>query len=364
MTGALRRRHPGIRATAINWGAWAGGMVTPELAAMFAGRGVTLIPVDVGVRYLVDELAAAATNTAVVIVGPDMPLSPRPADRAARAETTIERDLRPLARSTVLADHALDRIPVLPTTAAVGMLAVIGERVLGKPVRRVTDVSVLKGVVFDRDAPSRLELAFSALSGERAGVLIGDDRGRARYRAEVVGAAPVADGPVDSASWTESDSSSWQPATVYRDGTLFHGPSLQGITRWTRTATGGVLLASRRPAGRLAPDGYGTPLFDPVAADVLLQAALAAARVDLGLACLPSAIGSVDIFAPLPPEFTVLVDGLDPEAAVTRVSATAAGADGAVLLRMRDVQLTCSPSLADKFAVATAEDFSIDRCGG
>lgn len=343
--------HLAGRATAINWGAWSGGMVTAELAAMFAERGVTLIPIDVGVGHLVESFASDAPS-GVVLVGPDMPLSVGPAPNPMTGAPTIRRDLRPLLTTALLSDHRLGGVPIVPTAAVIGMLAVLGERVIGAPVRRVDGMAVLKGVVVDADVPAQLNVDFTPIgdSIERAAaVMVRDDQGRSRYRGAVsagvasIDPAPGMDIPDIGAG-----------SDVYSDGTLFHGPSLRGIVGHARTGAGGWRARCRRPSDAPAPAGYATALFDPVIADLLLQATLVAARMVFGAACLPSAIGSVEMLGPPTPELVIDVDGLDEAGPITRCSVIARSLDGTAILAMRDVQLTCSPSLADKFAAGAS----------
>lgn len=59
------------RAVAVDWGPWSGtGMVRAELEREYARRGVRLIPVDDGVRSLIDELRfGGAGDTQVLLIG-------------------------------------------------------------------------------------------------------------------------------------------------------------------------------------------------------------------------------------------------------------------------------------------------------
>jgi hypothetical protein len=61
------RRGDGCRVRAINWGPWAGGMVTPALRLYFEARHVPLIPLHVGARMLVDEIEDSSRQVEVVI---------------------------------------------------------------------------------------------------------------------------------------------------------------------------------------------------------------------------------------------------------------------------------------------------------
>ncbi len=64
-----RRRAPGARVVAVDWGPWAGGgMVSPELAREYGRRGVGLIDPDAGVAAALAELRAGAPDAHVVVM--------------------------------------------------------------------------------------------------------------------------------------------------------------------------------------------------------------------------------------------------------------------------------------------------------
>ena len=54
--------HPNTKVTAINWGAWEGGMVSPELQKMFEEAGVSLVNHPGGAARFVQELNGAEHN--------------------------------------------------------------------------------------------------------------------------------------------------------------------------------------------------------------------------------------------------------------------------------------------------------------
>ena len=51
------------RFLAIDWGALAGGMVTPELARKFEAEGVVLIPPSVGADFFTHEILHGSPQT-------------------------------------------------------------------------------------------------------------------------------------------------------------------------------------------------------------------------------------------------------------------------------------------------------------
>jgi len=73
------QRGDGCVVKSLGWGPWAGGMVTPELARHFEAIGVDLIPIDVGARMLVDEIAGPQTDQVEVFLGGDLLAPAEPA---------------------------------------------------------------------------------------------------------------------------------------------------------------------------------------------------------------------------------------------------------------------------------------------
>lgn len=73
------RRGAGCVVKSCGWGPWAGGMVDAALAARFEAMGVALIPLDVGARMLVEEVASPQTNQVEVVLGSATLAAPSPA---------------------------------------------------------------------------------------------------------------------------------------------------------------------------------------------------------------------------------------------------------------------------------------------
>ncbi len=328
-------------------------MVTPALEKMFAERGVTLIPVEEGVGYFVEQFSAERAADTVCVVGPNAPLSVREAAPLPAGGLVLRRDLAATAADPVVADHAIGGVPVLPATAAIGgLLGAVHRAVPGARITSVRGFQVHKGVVFDEDRPHALELTVRQ-DGEAPAsydVAVRDDAGRPRYRALLVAGPDPAPARMTGLPRGEGEA----PVPYYEDGTLFHGPALRGIT--------GVLDAGRRLvlAARLADPGiargaWRAPGYSPVLSDLLLQAVLVWARLHRGEAVLPTAVGEAELLAPLPEDepFRLVVDAVAETASGIRCTVTACTPDGRVLQRLREVEAVPSPGLAAKFA-ATA----------
>jgi NAD(P)-dependent dehydrogenase (short-subunit alcohol dehydrogenase family) len=70
---ALKRRLPDSRITAIDWGPWDGGMVTPELRELLGSRGLTLLPPETGAGMFTEQFTPDHTGDTVVVIGPAPP---------------------------------------------------------------------------------------------------------------------------------------------------------------------------------------------------------------------------------------------------------------------------------------------------
>lgn len=330
---SLKRSLPSAAVTAVNWGAWEGGMVTPELARMFASRGVPLIPLDEGVRLFADQFTPERSGDVVCVAGPALstPDSPDAVD------VVLRRDIRALADDPVLASHALGGIPVLPATAALGAILDVVSRVRTEPLR-LRSFSVLRGLRFD-SAPDQLEFALTG-----AEVLVRDPDGKPRYRASLVAGAPTPE-TLDLPAFDAGT-----PLNPYDDA-LFHGPALRGIRALLAEDDEHLVLRCELPDAVLGDGGYGTRRYSPVLADLLLQAVLVRVHRSSGRNCLPTAVGAVDVHDVLPDgsPFAVVVRDVSAGGDSARCMVTACAPDGRVLLRFADVDVVCSDGLAEQF---------------
>lgn len=329
----LRGARPDTRITSINWGAWAGGMVTPELARLFTERGVDLIPLETGVRMFTEQFSVERSADLVTIIGPNKPLSetgPRtlPADGI-----PVVRELAGLGDEPVLTDHRIDNHPVLPATVALGGMLATAEAVTGVPVSGARDFTVLKGVVLDAEAPRQLRLLVTP-DGSGARVDVRDEAGRPRYRAVVEAAKPGAAPRLTGLPGVDAG----EETTAYADGTLFHGKTLRGLRRVLDPGRRMVLLAEL-PQTPLGHGAWGTDRYDPALADLLLQAVLVWVGRHTGQPSLPTGIGKVELFAPIPTgvPFLIVVDEVTVSGPTVRCTVSACATDGTVLVRFTGV---------------------------
>ncbi|WP_234341780.1 SDR family NAD(P)-dependent oxidoreductase, partial [Streptomyces sp. NRRL S-646] len=343
----LKRELPSARVTAMNWGAWDGGMVSDDLRAMFASRGIALVPLATGAGMFAEQFTAGHGHDTVIVTGPLTPLSAPPAEQgSALSPLVVDRTLTDLADQPLLTDHTIGGRRVLPATAALGVLANAVETATGETVVGASGFKVFKGVAWDEpdgQQPQRLRLSIEPADDGidvLASSVDGSGRSRPAYSVRLstgdAGQRPADRG--DLAGLARS-AAGQDAARLYRDGTLFHGPSLRGL----RTVLAGdeqrLLVRARLTDDRPALGGYHTRLHSPVLADLLLQAVLVWVREQRGRACLPMEIGRLSLYAPLPSDgdFLTAVEDVRPGRTGVTCKVTALDPQGRVLAVLEDV---------------------------
>ncbi|GEM34939.1 hypothetical protein NN3_59460 [Nocardia neocaledoniensis NBRC 108232] len=342
-----RRRHPGHRVTAIDWGAWDGGMVTADLRAHFRARGIPLLAPAAGVAAFTTQFTANRRPEPVLLVGAATALST--GDRAA-ATVRARRDIAGLIDEPVIEAHRIGEHIVLPATFGLGAMIHLAERTApGHTVVGVRDYQVLKGLVFDHPVTAvEIELVPSADVDGRIAVRATVFDGKiAHFRATLLLAAAPDSGvrqAVPAGPGTSAD-------RIYRDAVQFHAPALQGLRAIRAESDTAIVLDCHLPTGPVAGGAYAGRLHDPVAADLILQGPPVLGHRLLGTACLPLGVGRIDYHHPLPTAepFVLVVDNPRASRLEARIDATALSTDGTVLQRFSDVTVLTTPDLTDKF---------------
>ncbi|NOJ14670.1 type I polyketide synthase [Vibrio splendidus] len=315
----LSARNPQAKVMSFNWGPWDGGMVNAALKRMFTERGVYVIPLQAGAELFSSQLL---NETGIqLLVGTSMQGSDNKeaAVKKLNAESvhlaksplntsiTVTRHLDPKALPFIQ-DHCIAGNPVLPTVFAIQWMREVAEQLLGVNVS-VHNYKLLKGVIFDTDEVQELKLVLSseAKSKDQLKAVI-SCQGRPQYQAQLQVASVQVSEDVQQASVKRFEANTSAPVTtaqaLYSDGTLFHGPRLQGITSVEHFDDLGLLAQCQLPqiensdCGAFIPkQGFGDS--QPFAEDYLLQAMLVWARLKYGAASLPSAIGEFICYAPM-----------------------------------------------------------------
>lgn len=239
----FKTNHPNTQVSAINWGAWDAGMVSPELKKKFEEAGVSLINSDGGAAMLVNELSTTYANQAQVVIGGTLP--PLVSYTEGNLKTfRIHRQLK-LEDNPFLNHHVIQGNAVLPVVNAVGWMANGCERLYPDfRIFEVADTKLFKGIVFDGTEKENyiLELKEVAKNVERiefeATVLSeGTKLPTYHYKAKITLLHRTA--KVEAPSFKASLSGTYEATDgniVYKDGSLFHDKYFQGIDQildWT-----------------------------------------------------------------------------------------------------------------------------------
>ncbi|MFP6584295.1 MAG: SDR family NAD(P)-dependent oxidoreductase [Candidatus Hydrogenedentota bacterium] len=240
------KARPDCRVVSVNWGPWAGGMVTPSLRAVFESEGIGLIGLQAGADYLLRELNQSPQgNQEIVILGcaGDAPVSTSTTDEEIVPTLTTTIDTQ---SHSFLKSHVIDGKAVLPVAifvewfAHTALHANPGLHYLG-----IDDVRVFKGVRIGES--ESLELALVATKSDQRN---GKNLVHVTLRSGGNWSTLHAQGTVrlgtryEVAEEIDSENSLGDyPHTmneVYDNGLLFHGEAFQGICAVTGYGEGGV----------------------------------------------------------------------------------------------------------------------------
>ncbi len=270
-----RKRGESCRVVSVGWGPWAGGMVTPTLAAHFESRGVKLLAVDAGAEAFVRELTgvgdieigisgdtdvslptglvspSASLRSGLVspsaslrsgLVSPSASLRSgllRSGPRRIDAEVIVNEQSWPQ-----LASHRIQGKVVLPMAVALELFSRVAQSFCGKQdALHFRDLRVVRGVTlaaYATEAGDRLRLVAQPLeSGASIAFELRDDRDVLRYAAtldlEPMPDRSEAEGETRTAASLASEmklsSSPWKNTELYGPETLFHGPHFHVLER-------------------------------------------------------------------------------------------------------------------------------------
>ncbi|PCI34203.1 MAG: short-chain dehydrogenase [Flavobacteriaceae bacterium] len=225
--------HPNTKVTAINWGAWEGGMVSPELQKMFEEAGVSLVNHPGGAARFVQELNGAYHNQPQVIIGGTLPAGI--SDISGDNKTyTIQRKLT-LSDNHFLTHHVIQGNPVLPMVNATAWMADSCVKLFPDyKLASIEDVKLFKGIVFDGTekeayftAVKEINKTADTINCEVTVYSKGAKLPLNHYRSTVTLTRKRDDKPTFNAPKLSGEKING--TQYYKDGSLFHGAFYQGI---------------------------------------------------------------------------------------------------------------------------------------
>jgi len=329
--------RPECRVVSMNWGPWAGGMVTPALARHFTDRGVALIPLEAGAAALADELARVDAAVEVVVGSAfegvhretvstevDMEVAEAPVgtgatDDASRRATPFARTANSAfspAMSRVLDDsrhafmrsHVIGGKPVLPMAMMAEWFA--HAALHGNPglhFSGLEDVRVLKGLVLDAGHRPMRIMAARARRDADGYTVDCELRSQSTSAQEVTHARAsvrLVDRPISSglAMPAICAGAAVSADALYRD-VLFHGPMFRAIERIEALGDDGLrarVRTSPKPSEWMIDPPRSGWLTDPLAIDAVMQLAIVWSENRIGAPCLPNFVERYRQFGAFP----------------------------------------------------------------
>lgn len=303
----LKHKYPNCHVISINWGPWDSGMVTPELKKVFESRHVDVIPTEVGARMLVEALMPSGNEAVQVVVG-GVPARP-----AARIEPElhtyqIRRHLK-TDENPFLYDHMIGEHPVLPATCAAAWAAYSAEQLYpGFRFFSVETYRVLKGIVFDDNLADEHILELKEIEKSEEKIVFDTiiwskhPNGRKIYHYSVrvtlmheTPTPPVYQLPARQPGEEIAGS------LLYENGTLFHGPSFQGVERVLHLSRGKLVMRVVLPHIEDRIQGqFPAYTANPFIYDAIVQCVLIWAQYFYQAPCLPSSLRKLEQFMPIP----------------------------------------------------------------
>jgi NAD(P)-dependent dehydrogenase (short-subunit alcohol dehydrogenase family) len=358
----VKRENPACHVVAINWGPWDSGMVTPELKRAFAERNMMVIPTTAGAEMMVKEITGgyAVSDQPVQIVVGSLPNWTAAELSGELQHFEIRRHLS-LDANPFLLDHKIGQNPVLPATCAASWVASACEQLYpGYIFHLIDDFKVLKGIVFDEDLAEEHiveikeiekipdeKVTFSTVVSSL------NKKGKPvyHYSLNVTLLANYPTQPVHSLTMNQLEAgqeNSISGEKLYQNGTLFHGPSFQGVKRVISLSPGRLVLECELPAISASQQGqFPLQTTNPFIYDAIVQSLLIWTQQYYQAPCLPSHLVRLEQYKAIPFGKPCLVDMQIVSKSETAVIADIWVTDeaGEVYVKFNSLQGTISPSL-------------------
>jgi len=357
----IKRANPACHVVSIDWGPWDSGMVTPELKRAFADRDMAVIPTDAGAEMLVKEITTAYTedDQPVQLVVGQLPTR-APSDVSGTSQKYEIRRHLTLDANPFLLDHRIGMHPVLPATCAASWIASVCEQLFpGFTFYQVEDFKVLKGIVFDENLAQEHILELNEIEkapGEKvkfaARIWSRNKNGRPLYHYSL-NVTLLREMPPTTFHTVDLEPAAGMNEAIpgkalYEDGTLFHGPSFQGVQRVISLDEDRVVLECLLQPIPAAQQGqFPLQTCNPFVYDAIVQSLLIWAQRYYQAPCLPSYLVRLEQFRAIPFGALSLVDMKIISHDQTSVVADMIVTDpqGAVLAKITGLQGTISPAL-------------------
>ena len=363
------RLRPDCKVLSINWGPWAGGMVTPALQKMFQSEGVESIPVQSGCDQLLRELSGDQADVEVTIIARPsqnsvdllVPEESKPNSIQLCFEQEVSLQAHPVLRS-----HIIDGRPVVPVALHLEWLAQAALH--GNPglmFHGVNDLRVLNGIQLEDSQPRNVKAFAGPPRRHHQGFLVSVELRGWRGTREVLHSradvllmqrlpTPEAVKPVP-----HLEPYPHPIEDIYRYY-LFHRDDLAGIRSINGvddTAIAGQCHAAPAPVQWLKQPLRSAWIADPLAIDCAFQMMILWSYAQHGAGCLPCFVGTYRQYRRSFPAGPIGI-----RATITQDNGTLARADidfvdaeGALIARMTNQECVIDENLNRAFRRNTIE---------
>ena len=339
----LKAKAPATaRIASLMWGPWQAGMAPPELEAVFASHGWSMIQPQDGSLCFIETLDRKCDQVEVMLVGKLASNGGRPMETSRKSyiapQTTIEPQGVLINGSATaragtgsigvtvdtrqhlyLNDHKFDGIPVMPMAGALEMMLEAARSVYpDKEIVEVIDLDIPAGIVFqaakkdfiveigvDTDDSDVLSVQLNSKDPRKAHF-----RCKVRFAARRAALAGDATITTDLSSTISTRYSADQlsknavklpaPAQLYGSW-LFHGPTFQGISEVLTVNEGEISgeVKGSTPTTVVTTAGDSQWIVDPIRFDSAMQLAGIWARHHQDVTVLPTGFRKMHIYQPI-----------------------------------------------------------------
>ncbi|MBI9049269.1 MAG: SDR family NAD(P)-dependent oxidoreductase [Anaerolineaceae bacterium] len=306
LAGLLQQQLPACHVMALDWGPWQSGMVTPALARAFERRGIQLISIENGTRFLAQQLTLSNVPHTQMIIGAELKRQPISWEKQPRI-SRMKRSLS-LKDNAFLLDHMIGGNPVLPATCAAGwIINSCLELYPGYQLKKLENYRILKGIVFENDAQQDFQLEVTRQEDStqqqlRLDVqLISDPEKklpRYHYKCSVLLTPEIEVQNVKETVANIKQSAAFPKGVeLYQNGMLFHGPAFQGVQEILELNDKGCRMRCNLPDVDLATQGqFPVRTNNPYFNDVVVQSILVWTQLKMGSPCLPASLEAFDYY--------------------------------------------------------------------
>jgi len=356
----FKTNHPNTHVSAINWGAWDGGMVSEALKKQFEAAGVSLVNSEGGAAMCVNELSGAYFNEPQVVIGGTLPAGISHISDDLQTHT-IQRTFT-LKDNQFLYHHVIQGNAVLPVVNAGGWMSQSCEKLFPDfQVFTVENMQLFKGIVFDdkKDKPRTYTLALKELEKSADKIIFeatvsSQPKGKKlptfHYKSKVIlmnkKAIPTAP------KFQAKLSSTFDPIKgdyLYKDGSLFHGRYFQGIEQILDWNEQQIVLSCKAPNVSAAAQGqFPVRSVNTFFSDIQYQGMVIwVQKYHDGAKSLPLATVSATIYEPVPfeKELFVQVEIVESTDFKLVANCTTYDAEGKIYLVTKGAAVTVSKDL-------------------